>query len=309
MKRIIDISQDNRHLSKQRGFLVVSHDTEEIARVALDDILAIIVHSHGVTYSNSVLCELAKRGSILVLCGSNHFPIAYLGAIEGHHAQSGRIRDQLNATLPLKKNLWRQIVRQKILMQAAVLNAHHQSTSRLQMLSKNIKSGDSTNIEAQAARIYWRSLMGLDFKRDHQKNDVNALLNYGYTILRATVARSIIASGLHASVGLHHSNKLNSFILADDLVEPFRPLVDYISKSLLVKGKSDLSGPVKRSIARVIEYELNINNTQSSVSNTIQRLCNSLVQSFNVGKPKLDLFAIPTPMELSALSQDNGTEQ
>ena len=115
MKRIIDISQDNRHLSKYRGFLVVSQDTEEIARVALDDILAIIVHSHGVTYSNSVLCELAERGSIVVLCGPNHFPIAYLGAINGHHSQAGRISDQLNTTLPLKKNLWRLIVQHKII--------------------------------------------------------------------------------------------------------------------------------------------------------------------------------------------------
>jgi CRISPR-associated protein Cas1 len=309
MKRIIDISQDNRHLSKYRGFLVVSQDTEEIARVALDDILAVIVHSHGVTYSNSVLCELAERGSIVVLCGPNHFPIAYMGAINGHHSQAGRISDQLNTKLPLKKNLWRLIVQHKISMQAAVLNAHQKNSSRLEMFVRNVKSGDSTNIEAQAARTYWPLLMGSDFKRDQQKMGINSLLNYGYTILRATVARSIIASGLHPSVGLHHSNKLNSFVLADDLVEPFRPLVDYISKSLLVKGKSDLSGSVKRSIARVIEYELNINNTQSSVSNTIQYLCNSLVHSFNVGKPKLDLFAIPTPMELSALSQDNGTEQ
>lgn len=308
MRRIIDISQDNRHLSKYRGFLIISQDQSEIARIALDDILAIIVHSHGVTYSNSVLCELAERGGIVVLCGPNHFPIAYLGAINGHYSQAGRISDQLNTKLPLKKNLWRLIVQHKISMQAAVLNAHQKNSSRLEMFVRNVKSGDTTNIEAQAARIYWPLLMGSDFKRDQQKMGINSLLNYGYTILRATVARSIIASGLHPSVGVHHSNRVNSFVLADDLVEPFRPLVDYIVRSLIANGESDLSGTVKRELTKVLEYNLNVNNTQSSVLSTIQYLCNSLAHSFSIKKANLSLFTIPTAMELSLLNTTHVSE-
>ena len=192
--------------------------------------------------------------------------------------------------------------------QAAVLNAHQKNSSRLEMFVRNVKSGDSTNIEAQAARTYWPLLMGSDFKRDQQKMGINSLLNYGYTILRATVARSIIASGLHPSVGVHHSNRVNSFVLADDLVEPFRPLVDYIVRSLIANGESDLSGTVKRELTKVLEYNLNVNNTQSSVLSTIQYLCNSLAHSFSIKKANLSLFTIPTAMELSLLNTTHVSE-
>ena len=195
MNRVIDITVDGRHLSRLRGFLLISEDYAEIARVPLDDIGAIIVHAHGLTYTNSLLVELAKRGTIVVLCGQNHFPIAYIAAIEGNQTQSGRQSDQISASVPLQKQLWRQIVVHKIQMQAAVLAAFDIPDNRLNMLSRQVKSGDPSNIEAQAARHYWPLLLGPAFRRDRGAEDANTLLNYGYTILRAAVARSVVATG------------------------------------------------------------------------------------------------------------------
>lgn len=309
MSRIIDISQDGYHLSRYRGFMKFSKDNKEIARIALDDIAAIIVHSHGITYSNSLLIELANRGTILVLCGSNHFPIGYLGAINGHHAQSRRIRDQISAKVPLKKQLWRQLVIQKIKMQGSMLKAQNLESKRLEMLARQVKSGDPSNIEAQAARYYWSRLMWKGFRRDRGEVGANAMLNYGYTVLRAAVARAIIAAGFHPSIGIHHKNQTNGFVLADDLIEPFRPIVDYSVKSLLNHGLNEINPDSKRALTSILEFDLNVSGSRSPVTTAIKLLCQSLVSSYASGKPQLVFADIPSPIELTALGVDSANFQ
>lgn len=309
MNRIIDISQDGYHLARYRGFMKFSKDNKEIARIALDDIAAIIVHSHGVTYSNSLLIELANRGTILVLCGSNHFPIGYLGAINGHHAQSRRIRDQISAKVPLKKQLWRQLVIQKIKMQGSMLKAQNLDSKRLEMLARQVKSGDPSNIEAQAARYYWSRLMWKGFRRDRGEVGANAMLNYGYTVLRAAVARAIIAAGFHPSIGIHHKNQTNGFVLADDLIEPFRPIVDYSVKSLLNHGLNEINPDSKRALTSILEFDLNVSGSRSPVTTAIKLLCQSLVSSYASGKPQLVFADIPSPIELTALGLGSANSQ
>lgn len=294
MDRIVDIATDGLHLSAYRGFLIVKLDGEEQGRIALDDICAVIVHAHGVTWTTSLAVELARRGAIMVLCAANHAPVALISPIDGHHAQAAKMRAQWDAPRPLMKQLWRQIVVAKIEMQASLLSARgrHESNT-LAMMARRVRSGDADNLEAQAARRYWPALMGPNFRRDQDADGANALLNYGYTVIRSCVARSIIAAGLHPTIGLHHHNRLNGFALADDLVEPFRPLVDNLVQRMVDEGVDSVTSEAKLRLARLIGHDVRIGGNISPVSVASQRMAQSLARSFEDRKQALTLFEPP----------------
>lgn len=293
--RIVEIATDGRHLAVHRGFMTVSENGEEIARIPLDDIDAVIANAHGLTYSNNLLVELSKRGAMMVLCGPNHSPAAFLWSTEGHHMQSARIEAQLASSLPKSKQLWKQIIQSKIARQASALDALGRPSAPVRALADKVRSGDPDNIEAQAARRYWPLLFGNDFRRDRDSGGVNALLNYGYTILRATVARSIMAAGLHPSIGLHHSNQFNPMRLADDLMEPFRPFVDLRVHRLVESGQSDVGAEVKRGLAGVMETEILMEHGATPLKNGIQAAASSLGLVFEGKATKLVLpeFGMP----------------
>ena len=264
MDRIVDIATDGRHLSVYRGFLIVEADRKEVGRVALDDIHAVIVHAHGTTWSANLVAALAERGAPIVFCASNHAPVAVTLPLEGHHAQNARFRAQWDASKPLAKQLWRRIVTAKIEMQGSLLAARNiAGAEAFQPMARRVKSGDSDNLEAQAARRYWPLLMGAEFRRDRDATGANALLNYGYAVLRATVARAVVASGLHPTIGINHANRGNAFALADDLVEPFRPLVDALVVAMVERGTDRLEPPLKRRFARLIAFDLRISAAKS----------------------------------------------
>jgi len=282
--RIIDIASDGRHLSRERGFLLVTEDGREIGRIALDEIAGVIVHAHGTTCSTSLLAELAERGAPVVFCGPNHAPRSVLMPLEGHHAQGGRLRAQWQAKVPLIKQAWRQIVQSKIAMQAAALDAVGEAPAPLTMLRRKVASGDPANIEAQAARYYWPMMMGETFRRDRDAPDINGLLNYGYTVLRATAARAVVAAGLHPSIGLHHANRGNAFALADDLMEPFRPLVDCTARTIAAHHGPRVDTEAKKAMARLIALDLPLGDGLTPVSVALTRLATSLGQSFETGQ-------------------------
>ena len=303
MDQIIDIATDGRHLSRDRGFLCVSEDGVEVGRTPLDQIAGIIVHAHGTTWSTSLLTELADRGAPVVLCAANHAPRSVLMPLEGHHAQGARLRAQWSARASLMKQAWKQVVIAKITMQAAALEATGQPPAPLRMMTRKVTSGDSTNIEAQAARHYWPRMMGEGFRRDTDASDVNALLNYGYTVLRAATARAVVAAGLHPSIGLHHSNRGNAFALADDLIEPFRPLVDCTARNL-ARHHSGLVDPhAKQTLARLIATDLPLGGAMSPVSVALVKLATSLGQSFEAGKLSLALPRPPDALTLAGLGK------
>ena len=301
MDQIIDIATDGRHLSRDRGFLKVSEDGREIGRTPLDQVVGVIVHAHGTTWSTSLLAELGDRGAPVVLCGSNHAPRSVLMPLEGHHAQGGRMRAQWQAKAPLMKQAWKRIVSAKITMQAAALESVGQPAAPLHMMIRKIRSGDGTNVEAQAARYYWPRMMGNAFRRDAAASDVNALLNYGYTVLRTATARAVVAAGLHPSVGLHHANRSNAFALADDLVEPFRPLVDCAARHCAAHNGTQVDTPNKQALARLIAIDLPLGDTISPVSVALTRLATSLGQSFESGKLSLILPNPPDALTLARL--------
>ena len=301
MDQIIDIATDGRHLSRERGFLKVSESNTEIGRTPLDQIAGVIVHAHGTTWSGSLLTELADRGVPVVLCGANHAPRSVLMPLEGHHAQGGRLRAQWRAKVPFLKQAWKRIVIAKIDAQAAALASAGHPTAPLSMMIRKVTSGDATNVEAQAARHYWPRMMGTGFHRDRAAQDINALLNYGYTVLRASAARAVIAAGLHPTIGLHHMNRNNAFALADDLMEPFRPLVDCAVRGLAARNGVAVDSEAKRTLARLIALDRPLGDGLTPVSVALCKLATSLGQSFETGQLCLALPAPPDTLTLAGL--------
>ena len=180
-----------------------------MGQVPLDDIAAVIANAHGLNYTNNLLVSLAKRGIPFVLCAANHNAVGMLWPVDGNFQQAKRFDAQLAATKPTNKRLWTEIVRSKIQQQAAALEATGSIATPLVALVNKVRSGDPGNVEAQGARRYWRLLFGNEFRRDRNSGGLNGLLNYGYTVLRAATARSVIAAGLHPTIGLHHRNESN----------------------------------------------------------------------------------------------------
>lgn len=301
MDQIIDIATNGRHLSRERGFLKVSENGTEIGRTPLDQIAGVIVHAHGTTWSTSLLTELAERGAPVVLCAANHAPKSVLLPLEGHHAQGARMRAQWQAKAPLVKQAWKQVVVAKVTMQAAALDAVGEPSAPLSIMIRKITSGDSTNIEAQAARYYWPRMMGANFRRDARQGDENALLNYGYTVLRAATARSVVAAGLHPTIGVFHANRGNAFALVDDLMEPFRPLVDCAVRTLVARSGVQVDSNAKQTLARLIAIDLPLGDGVTPVSVALIKLATSLGQSFEAGKLALALPRPPDALTLAGL--------
>ena len=287
--RVVDLQTDGRHLSVRRGFLVVSAKGEEVGRIGLDGIAAVVANAHGLTYSNNALVKLADLGIATVLCGSNHRPAAIVWPVEGHHVQAGRMADQASAGAPLKKRLWTQIVRAKILAQGATLAASGAPYGGFQLLSRKVRSGDPGNVEAEAARRYWPLLMGPEFRRDRDAGSVNGLLNYGYAVLRAGVARAVMAAGLHPSLGLMHANRSNAMVLVDDLMEPFRPIVDLEVWRLVRDGFGEVDRDTKAALARVMILDLPTAAGLSPVMVCAERLAQSLARAYAGEGDMLDL--------------------
>jgi len=249
--QFVEISKSNVHLSLYRGFLKVSQKKELLGQVPLDDVLGLIITGHGCSYSSNVLVALAERGIPVSICSSNFMPKILILPLVGNCRQKDRIQSQVEASKPLQKKLWKQIVQLKLENQAFVLKENNLPYERLLNMSKKVKSGDPENLEAQGARQYWTLLFSNQFKRDTNGDGVNAMLNYAYAIIRSCVARAVMAAGLHPSLGLHHQNTYNPMCLVDDLMEPFRPLGDYAVKQLFLKGHLEINIEVKKTLSKI----------------------------------------------------------
>ena len=285
--RVVEVASEGRHLARLRGLMTVSRNGVEDARVPLDDIGVLLCNARGLSYSNDLMTELARRGVAVVLCGANYLPTAWLWPLEGHHVQAMRMRCQLEASLPLRKRLWQRIVREKIAQQSNVLELLQLNSGSVKAMARRVRSGDPDNVEAQAARKYWPLLFGDDFRRDRYGGGPNPFLNYGYTVLRAAVARAVVAAGLHPSLGIHHHNRSNPMCMVDDLMEPFRPFVDYTSVRLVAESKKELTPESKQALAEVLTMDMHTERGTTPLQTCIERAAQSLAQSFEAGKPSL----------------------
>jgi len=214
IKRIVEISSARTHLSVRYGQLVVRQEGREEAQIPCEDIGVLLVDHPGVTYTHSVFTELVKNGGAVVLCGGNHHPAGMVLAIEGNTVQTEKFRAQAEAKEPVQH-------------EAKVLGRDCRAYAGLMALAGRVRSGDPSNIEAQASRRYWRYFLEDGrFRRDVNAGGVNSLLNYGYMAMRAAVARALVSAGLMVTLGIHHRNRYNAFCLADDVMEPFRGFVE-----------------------------------------------------------------------------------
>jgi CRISPR-associated protein Cas1 len=233
------------HLSmKDNQLVVTSRDTGEIKQVPIEDIGFVVLEHPHITITQSVVRCMNDNNVAVVFCDEKYHPSSMLLTLDGNNLQSEMFRDQISASEPLKKNLWKQTIEAKIANQASLLKKSNRPCGQLPAIVKEVKSGDTTNREAQAAREYWGNLFDTDFKRERFGHHPNSLLNYGYAILRAGVARALTGSGLLPTFGIHHHNRYNAYCLADDIMEPYRPYVDEIVVDMVNRERNIVVGSI-----------------------------------------------------------------
>ena len=292
--QVVEIAEDGHHLSKYRGFMVVKRDRDEVGRVPLDDITTLILSAHQITLSKALMVELAERKTPIMTCGKNYHPLAFSLPYDTHFDGTGILWTQIDCSQPLAKRLWQSVVREKITNQRVALDHfedHAKASRELAILAKRVKSGDPENMEAQAARYYWTALMGPDFRRDRHGGIENSLLNYGYSILRAATARAVCGAGLTPALGIHHHNRKNPFALVDDLMEPFRPLVDMTVRKIIDKEtltEDGLTPEIKFFLTRILDSDVEIEKGMSTVMNSMHRLAQTFVTSLNIKENRLE---------------------
>lgn len=241
-------------LSLRNGQMIVhTKEAPDMQRsVPIEDIGVVVLEHQQTSVTLPLLNALSDNNVAVILCGDNRMPNAMLMNLDSNKTQGEHYREQIEASEPLKKGLWRQIVEAKIRNQAALLHKLGRDGDKLKPYYMNVKSGDADNREGSAARIYWSELFGRQFVRAREGIAPNNLLNYGYTILRAAVARSLMGSGLLPAFGIFHRNRYNAFPLADDVMEPYRPFVDESVHSLYAAGKTQLTQEVKGELLRIL---------------------------------------------------------
>lgn len=329
-RRTIEISRNPAHLAVRQGQLLIipkedkadqsANTTQRTLRpdlarldslkrrIPIEDIGLLIVDHAQTTYTHSALATLAQAGATIVVCGDDHLPAGILTPISSHTEQVWRVADQISCGAVLRKQLWQTIVRAKITAQASTVPADVPQRSRLLAMARRVRSGDTGNLEAQAARLYWQALFPATadwrFKRTPGSGQTdrmaecsppNNLLDYGYAIVRAAVGRALVGAGLLPVIGIQHSNRSNAFCLADDLVEPLRPMIDRRAKRLFDAGRTVLDQSAKAELLLVLGAMVQTGEGESSTIGPLDvalgRYAASLALSYQTGR--VDLL-IPT---------------
>lgn len=245
----------------------------------------VILDNKQITITTGVLDALLENNSSVITCDSKSMPVGLLLPLSGNTVQNERFRDQLSATLPLKKQLWQQTIKAKITNQATVLlNCLGEESKCMQVWADEVRSGDSDNLEARAAAYYWKNLFSHipEFTRNREGIYPNNLLNFGYAILRATIARALVSSGLLPTLGIHHHNRYNAYCLADDIMEPYRPYVDELVFRLVQKhkGEMELTKELKGVLLTIPTLEVMINGKRSPLMIAATQTTASLYKCF-----------------------------
>jgi CRISPR-associated protein Cas1 len=296
IKRTIEISNEPAYCHfRDRQLVVHYRKTNEEKTVPIEDI-GIVLFSHpALSYSHQLLSALLENNVAVVFCDAKHQPAGTLLPMPGHTLVGERLRAQVTCGEPLKKRLWQDIITQKIRNQASVLNALHKDGKPIQLIAEKVGLGDARNAEARAAKEYWKRLFDeFSFRRNPDEADINMLLNYGYTAVRAAMGRALAVSGLHAGIGIHHQNQYNAFPLADDMMEPLRPMVDKrVFTIVQSEGIPDELNPaLKKELLEVLTDDVLINDRSYPLFEAMQHYSASLARSFVENRRHLLLPAI-----------------
>ena len=266
-------------------------DTGEKKQVPIEDIGIVILDHQQITITQALIAKLLENNTALITCNDTHHPTGLLLNLDGNTLQSQKFKAQIEASQPLKKQLWQQTVSAKIANQAALLGIEKAANGILLRYAKDVKSGDSGNHEAKAAAYYWKHLFHefLQFKRDRYGEPPNNLLNYGYAILRAVVARNLVGSGLLPTLGIFHRNQYNAYCLADDIMEPYRPFVDQVvCKIISMNGQYlDMTPAMKKELLTIPVIDVMIDEQKSPLMLAVQRTTASLSKCYEGESRKL----------------------
>lgn len=256
----------------------------------IEDIGVVVIENQMVRISVPLLNALADNNVVVIFCDGHFMPKSMLMTLEGNKTLQEIYRCQIEASLPQKKKVWKQIVECKIKNQSVLLDKLGKNGSILKQYYMNVKSGDSDNREGIAAKIYWANLFGKDFIREREGFPPNNLLNYGYAILRAATARAILGSGLYPAFGVHHCSRYNAFPLADDLMEPYRPFIDELVYHLYDNGNHPfLNKNAKATIQRLLICDVNMDKVTRPLEVALSSTTSSLVRIFKDDCEKLSL--------------------
>jgi CRISPR-associated protein Cas1 len=292
IKRVVEISTAGTYLSVKLGQLIVKQEGEIKGQIPCEDIGVLLIDHQGVSYTHSVFTELLGQGAAVVLCNGTHHPAGMILPLETNTIQTERFRQQINAKEPLKKKLWQQIVRAKIGHQAKLVHYDEGTYKTLLAMQKRVRSGDPDNIEAQASQKYWAVyLQDEGFRRKRDGGAPNNLLNYGYMVMRAAVARALCSAGLLATLGIHHRNKYNAFCLADDVVEPFRGFVEEKVRELCKRqnGDGELDRESKAALLEVLYRPVVIGGFRGPLMVGLHRTAASLARCYGGEQKQMDL--------------------
>ena len=283
--------------TKDEQLIIVSKQIETEVSEPIEDLGFIVLDHPQITVSYSAIQKLVKHNVAVLYCDEKHLPSSMLLSLNSHYAQNERFRQQLEASEPLKKQLWKQTIIAKIRNEAQLIEQTGGNAQPLFRWSAIVKSGDSDNLEAIAAKYYWSELFEpyLDFfTRERYGESPNNLLNYGYALLRAATARALAGVGLLCTLGIHHHNRYNAFCLADDLMEPYRPFVDAIVLELLRESKeTELTIERKRRLLQIFTEDTQMSRGKSPLMIALNQTAHSLVNCFAGTHKKLAFPSIP----------------
>jgi CRISPR-associated protein Cas1 len=273
------------YLSTKNEQIVISYPDkeQETKTVAIEDIGVIVLENQQITITNGLLEKLTNNNVALINCDQYHLPIGLLMPLNGHTEQTERFKNQINASAPLKKNLWQQTISTKIMNQAGLLKEKGIPCRKMELWAKEVTSGDALNHESRAAVYYWQNLVTVEnFTRGQKGIPPNNLLNYGYAILRAITARAIVSSGMLPTLGIFHRNKYNAYCLADDIMEPYRPYVDLIVCHIMETEDSydELTTDIKKQLLSIASIDVFIDGKNSPLMVAMSRTTHSLHECF-----------------------------
>lgn len=267
--------------------LLIKNETRE-GTVPIEDIGFIIIDNPEVYISITALNLLVENNASIIICNTSHLPNGMFLNLNSHHIQQELFKNQIEASVPLKKQLWQQTVMEKIKNQGLLLQKVTEAKNNFEFLASKVLSGDTSNMEAVAANFYWKSFFEQEFKRERFGDYPNNFLNYGYAILRAAVARALSGSGLLNTLGIHHKSKYNAFALADDIMEPFRPIVDEAVYTIMQHyDEQELNTEIKSELLQILTRTVYFKNVTSPLMVALQKTASSLQQCFSGKRKKI----------------------
>ncbi|MCB0389262.1 MAG: type II CRISPR-associated endonuclease Cas1 [Winogradskyella sp.] len=286
LKNSILIEQKSKVTNKNLHLLIKNESRE--ASIPIEDIGFLLIDNPETYISITALNNLIENNAAVIICNNVHLPNGMFLNLNSHHIQQELFKAQINASAPLKKQLWQQTIKHKITNQGILLSNITKEKNNFPFLASKVTSGDTTNMEAVAANFYWKTFFSHNFKRERFGDYPNNFLNYGYAILRAATARALSGSGLLNTLGIHHKSKYNAFALADDIMEPFRPIVDEAVHTIVQHyDEQELNTEIKSILLQILTRTVYFKNEKSPLMVALQKTASSLQQCYTGNRKKI----------------------